>query len=85
MIKTILNYIAEAKAWVIDKFTTDTAELITELSKLEAKIERSIAKDLKKAEKLSEAAKALNEALLQKDRNLNAAYKLLHNVTELTK
>lgn len=79
------QFILNAISFVEDKFTTDTAELIAHLSKLEAKIEAAIAKDTHKAQGLALQAMQLNSALRSTDANLNAAYKMLHNVSGLTK
>lgn len=70
---------------IIDRFTTDTSELIEKLFKLEAKIEKAIEKDRRKGAMLVEQAALVNQALRNNDRNLNAAYKLLNNVSELTR
>jgi hypothetical protein len=78
------QFILDAIAFIKDKFTTDTAELITKLNKLEAQIEAAIAKDTRKAQQLTIAAQQLNAALRSTDANLNAAYKMLHNVASLT-
>lgn len=77
------DYLNRIKLFFIDKFTTDTGELISQLGKLEAKIERAINKDLRKGAQLVASAAALNAAIKQNDTNLNTAYRLLHNVNKL--
>lgn len=82
--KSIIAYFAALRLRIVDLFTTDTAELIGHMVKLEAKIEKAIEKDARKGEQLAAAAQALNAALKANDRNLNAAYKMLHQVNSLT-
>ena len=78
----MIEYLNTLKQSIVDRFTTDTSELIAQLYKLEAKIEKAIAKDMRKGEQMVKAAQALNDALVRNDRNLNVAYKLLNNVNK---
>lgn len=77
--------IQNIKLAVIDRFTTDTAELIGKFRKLEARIEASIAKDTRKLMQLRQIELSVAAARKAKDASVNAAYKMLHNVSELTR
>jgi glutaredoxin 2 len=81
----MLAYLNTLKERAVDRFTDDTAGLLSQVAQLEAKIEAAIDKDLRKGEKLVQSAQALNNAILSNDKNLNAAYKLLNGITGLTR
>lgn len=82
--KKITAFLAALKLAIIDRFTTDTAELIAKLAKLEAKIEQAIAKDEKKLAQLDDMARSIAAAKDLKNTQVDRAYKLLHNVTSFT-
>lgn len=81
----ITALLAAIKAALMDRITADTAILISQLAKLEAKVEKAIAKDLRKLKELTAAEKAIASAKQVTNKNVDAAYKLLHNVTSLTR
>jgi hypothetical protein len=80
-----MNIIETVIAAIKDKLTTDTAELLVKLSKLEKQIEKAIAKDLRHLSTLKNAEFAIQAQIKGKNRNVDVAYKLLNNVSGLTK
>lgn len=81
----ILAVFAALKSRVLDALTPSATALIATLNKIEAKIERVIAKDERKLEAINAASKALAIAATNKNYEIDRAYKMLHKVSEIAK
>jgi hypothetical protein len=79
----MLNYLRALRLKVVDFFTPGTGALLDSLCFLEARIEAAIAKDLRKGERLAEDARITDFDIRMNNRNLDAAYKLIHSLSEV--
>lgn len=79
------TFFSRLKQRIIDRFTPNAAGLIATVTKMEAKIERTIDKDTRALASLEASRRAIVSTAAVVDADLNAAYKLLHNVSQLTR
>ena len=67
------------------RFTQTTAQVVGSIVKLEAKLEAAINKDMIRLNELADLRNLVEAARNKTDNDVNAAYKLLHNVSVLTR
>jgi hypothetical protein len=79
------TYLARLVALVRNKLTPSANTLIANFRKMEAKIEATIAKETARLDGLYRAEIAIKNAKMTANAELDAVYKLLHNLTGLTK
>lgn len=70
---------------LVTTIVNDTSSVLAEFKKLEAKIEGAIQNDMAKLGHLTNLSAAIEAAKRDTNAGIDAAYKLLHSVTELTK
>lgn len=68
-----------------DALTPSVGSIVSSISKLEAKLEASIKKELTKLQGLRQLQINVNNQIEVRNRDLDAAYRLLHNVSKVTK
>lgn len=84
------NIIAFVRLYIlaplVDRFLTQSVgSLIAQIKKIEAKIEASIAKGERDLAATAAAEAALSQRKADQNTQIDAAYKLLHSVTEMTR
>jgi hypothetical protein len=85
MRKSFSGAFAALKFALVDMFTPSLTTIASLFSKMERAIERSIDKQSRRLEQLALAENSIRQARIAADKELNSAYKLLNNVSGLTK
>ena len=81
----IASFLKSLFAPIANRLTPNTAQVVASVIKLETKLEAAIAKDLVRLGELADLSKLVTAARDKTDSDVNAAYKLLHNVSSLTR
>jgi transcription termination factor NusB len=85
-IKTLFaRFASRIKRTITDRITPNVAGLLTKIAKIEATIENAIDRDVRKLAVVQQAITDLTALRKAVDADVNAAYKLLHNIGGLVK
>jgi hypothetical protein len=85
MYNYIKNIVASIKQWFADRFTPSVHTLVGALVKIENALEKAISKETRALEGLHVTRITIAEAIDTKNKVLDKSYKLLNNVSNLTK
>lgn len=82
---SIKTLFARVKLAITDRITPNVAGLLTKIAKVEVTIEKAIDRDVRKLAVVQQAITDLTALRKAVDEDVNAAYKLLHNIGSLVK
>lgn len=77
------TFFAVLKQRIVDRFTPNVSTILGEIAKIEAKIEQAIDKSGRQLANLHAAEAAIVDAKYAMNAEMNASYKLLHNISSM--